>query len=253
MPYTLFPAKSTNGIHYFAEGWRLLSRPGIKRYVFLPLLVNMLLMGSTFWWLFSQLGDWLPAILSHIPHWLQWLSYLLWPLVLISVLLMLGCLFSTIINLITAPFCGLLAEKLEGHLTSKPLADTGIFSLVKDIPRVIARECRKLAYYLPRALLLLALHFIPGLGQTVAPILWFFFSAWMLTIQYCDYPFDNHKVSFADMRLALCQYKVDNLQFGALVSLFTIIPVLNLVILPVAVCGATAMWMDRYRAQFVHF
>lgn len=75
MPYTPFPAKSTNGIHYFAEGWRLVSRPGIKRYVFLPLLVNMLLMGSTFWWLFSQLGDWLPAMLSHIPHWLQWLSY----------------------------------------------------------------------------------------------------------------------------------------------------------------------------------
>ncbi|CDG47398.1 sulfate transporter CysZ [Serratia symbiotica] len=251
MPYTPFPAKSTNGIHYFAEDWRLVSRPGIKRYVFLPLLVNMLLMGSTFWWLFSQLGDWLPAMLSHIPHWLQWLSYLLWPLVVISVLLVFGYLFSAITNLIAAPFCGLLAEQLEGHLTGKPLADTGIFRIVKDLPRVMAREWRKLAYYLPRALLLLALYFIPGLGQTVAPILWFLFSAWMLAIQYCDYPFDNHKVSFADMRRALRQYKADNVQFGTLVSLFTIIPILNLVILPVAVCGATAMWVDRYRAQFV--
>ncbi|MCX2958450.1 MAG: sulfate transporter CysZ, partial [Serratia symbiotica] len=120
-------------------------------------------------------------------------------------------------------------------------------SIVKDLPRVMAREWRKLAYYLPRALLLLALYFIPGLGQTVAPILWFLFSAWMLAIQYCDYPFDNHKVSFADMRRALRQYKADNVQFGTLVSLFTIIPILNLVILPVAVCGATAMWVDRYR------
>ncbi|PZL88178.1 sulfate transporter CysZ, partial [Pantoea graminicola] len=32
-------------------------------------------------------------------------------------------------------------------------------------------------------------------------------------------------------------------------SLFTMIPVLNLVIMPVAVCGATAMWVDRYRSQ----
>lgn len=82
---------------------------------------------------------------------------------------------------------------------------------------------------------------MPGIGQTVAPVLWFLFSAWMLAIQYCDYPFDNHKVSFADMRRALRQHKTDNLQFGALVSLFTMIPILNLVILPVAVCGATAM------------
>lgn len=53
MPYTPFPAKFTNGIHYFAEGWCLVSRPEIKRHVFLTLLVNMLLMGSTFWCLFS--------------------------------------------------------------------------------------------------------------------------------------------------------------------------------------------------------
>jgi CysZ protein len=46
MSYTQSPSHSTSGFHYFAEGWRLISRPGIKRYVVLPLLVNVLLMGS---------------------------------------------------------------------------------------------------------------------------------------------------------------------------------------------------------------
>ncbi len=54
------------------------------------------------------------------------------------------------------------------------------------------------------------------------------------------------------MRSALRQHKTDNMQFGALVSLFTMIPLLNLAIMPVAVCGATAMWVDRYRAQLGH-
>lgn len=63
----------------------------------------------------------------------------------------------------------------------------------------------------------------------------------MLAIQYCDYPFDNHKVPFKTMRAALRTQKVANMQFGALTSLFTMIPVLNLFIMPVAVCGATAM------------
>lgn len=147
----------------------------------------------------------------------------------------------------TAPFSGLLAEQLEARLTGATPPDVGVFGIMKDIPRIMKREWQKLAWYLPRAIVLLLLYFIPGVGQTVAPVLWFLFSAWMLAIQYCDYPFDNHKVPFKTMREALRSRKVMNMQFGALTSLFTMIPVLNLVILPVAICGATAMWVDCYR------
>ncbi|MDI4751576.1 hypothetical protein MJL81_28700, partial [Salmonella enterica subsp. enterica serovar Anatum] len=41
---------------------------------------------------------------------LQWLSYLLWPIAVISVLLVFGYFFSTLANWIAAPFNGLLAE-----------------------------------------------------------------------------------------------------------------------------------------------
>ena len=240
---------SFNGVHYFSEGWRLVRLPGIRRFVIIPLLVNILLLGGAFVWLFYQLGSWIPQLMAHIPDWLQWLSYLLWPLSVISIVLVFSYFFSTIANWIAAPFCCLLAEQLEGRLTGKPLPDSGWMAMLKDVPRIMKRELQKLGYYLPRALGLLLLYFIPGFGQTVAPVLWFLFSAWMLSVQYCDYPFDNHKVSFQQMRSALRRHKSANMQFGALVSLFTMIPILNLAIMPVAVCGATAMWVDRYRAQ----
>ena len=175
------------------------------------------------------------------------LRYLLWPLAVISVLLVFGYFFSTIANWIAAPFNGLLAEQLEARLTGATPPDTGIFGIMKDVPRIMKREWQKFAWYLPRAIVLLILYFIPGIGQTVAPVLWFLFSAWMLAIQYCDYPFDNHKVPFKEMRTALRTRKITNMQFGALTSLFTMIPLLNLFIMPVAVCGATAMWVDCYR------
>ncbi|MGL9734838.1 MAG: EI24 domain-containing protein [Symbiopectobacterium sp.] len=92
------------------------------------------------------------------------------------------------------------------------------------------------------------LYLIHGIGQTWALLLWFGFSAWMLAIQFCDYPFDNHKISFPTMREALRRYKLNKLQFGALVSVFTLVPFLNLVVMPVAVCGATAgrrLWRNR--------
>lgn len=203
--------------------------------------------GGAFWWLFTQLDVWIPTLMSYVPDWLQWLSYLLWPLAVISVLLVFGYFFSTIANWIAAPFNGLLAEQLEARLTGATPPDTGIFGIMKDVPRIMKREWQKFAWYLPRAIVLLILYFIPGIGQTVAPVLWFLFSAWMLAIQYCDYPFDNHKVPFKEMRTALRTRKITNMQFGALTSLFTMIPLLNLFIMPVAVCGATAMWVDCYR------
>ena len=174
---------------------------------------------------------------------------LLWPVAVISVLLVFGYFFSTIANWIAAPFNGLLAEQLEARLTGATPPDTGVLGIMKDLPRIMKREWQKFAWYLPRAIVLLILYFVPGIGQTVAPVLWFLFSAWMLAIQYCDYPFDNHKVPFKEMRTALRSQKVANMQFGALTSLFTMIPFLNLFIMPVAVCGATAMWVDCYRAK----
>lgn len=144
--------------------------------------------GGAFWWLFTQLDVWIPTLMSYVPDWLQWLSYLLWPLAVISVLLVFGYFFSTIANWIAAPFNGLLAEQLEARLTGATPPDTGIFGIMKDVPRIMKREWQKFAWYLPRAIVLLILYFIPGIGQTVAPVLWFLFSAWMLAIQYCDYP-----------------------------------------------------------------
>jgi len=245
MPYS--------GAHYFTQGCKLVREPGIKRYVILPLLLNIILMGGAFWWLFTRMGEWIPAIMSYVPGWLQWLNYLVWPLAVISVLLVFGYFFSTIANLIAAPFCGLLAEQLEARLTGATPPDTGVVELLKDVPRIMKREWQKFAWYLPRALLLLALYLVPGLGQTLAPVLWFLFSAWMLAIQYCDYPFDNHKVPFITMRGALREQKSANLQFGALVSLCTMVPFINLFIMPVAVCGATAMWVDCYRDRLARW
>ena len=87
-----------SGFSYFAQGWRLISRPGIRRFVILPLLVNILLMGGAFWWLFNRIGDWVPQLMSYIPSWLQWLSYLLWPLMVISLLLVFSYLFGIIMG-----------------------------------------------------------------------------------------------------------------------------------------------------------
>ncbi|MGL5007229.1 MAG: sulfate transporter CysZ [Plesiomonas sp.] len=238
-----------NGVSFFLQGWKLAFSSGIRRYVILPLLVNILLLGGAFYWLASHMQKWIGQLLSHIPDWLQWLNYLLWPLAVISVLLLFGYFFSTLANIIASPFNGLLAEQLEARLTGESPPVTGVMTLVRDVPRILKRELRKLVYYLPKVTALLLVSLIPVIGQTLAPLLWLLLTAWMLAVQYSDYPFDNHKIPFTVMRDTLKQRRITSLTFGGLISFCTMIPLLNLVIMPVAVCGATAMWVTCYRPK----
>lgn len=238
-----------NGLHYFALGWSLIQRPEIRRFVILPMLANIVVMSALFYWLFSSFSDVLDSGLDYMPSWLQWLGYIASTIGIIFMAIFFCYFFSTITNIIAAPFNGLLAEKVEAHLTGLPVPDSSIFMLVKDVPRIMLRELKKLIYYLVWAICILLTTFIPFFGISITPIIWFIFTAWMINIQYADYAFDNHKVSFAQMRQLLRQNKLDNIAFGMLVSFCTMIPILNLVIMPVAVCGSTAMWVDRYRNQ----
>ncbi|TEW54961.1 sulfate transporter CysZ [Psychromonas sp. RZ22] len=237
------------GIGYLIKGTQLLRHPKLRVFVLIPLLINILIFASAFWFLFSSITEWINSYIGDLPDFLSWLSYLFWPIIIFSILFAFSFVFSTIANLIAAPFNGLLAEKTENLLTNSSINDDGWKELLKDLPRIFKREYQKWVYFLPRMLLCLILFFIPVIGQTIAPVIWFIFAGWMMAIQYADYPFDNHKVPFAKMKKILIARFGKNITFGMVISICTTIPVLNFIIMPIAVCGATAAWVDIYKNQ----
>ncbi|GAJ71051.1 LOW QUALITY PROTEIN: sulfate transporter, CysZ-type [Vibrio sp. JCM 18904] len=237
------------GFGYFLYGIQLALAPKIRRFVILPLLANILLVGGAIFYLFSNLNIWIEGWIGQLPEFLSWLTYILWPLLALTILATFSY-FSARSRTLSPRHSMLLAEKVEEYLTGQKVNDDGFTAVLKDVPRVLAREWRKLLYILPKAIGLFLLLLIPALGQTVGPFLWFIFTAWMLAIQYCDYPFDNHKIPFNDMRYKLKQKQGKAYGFGGvLVSVFTTIPILNLIVMPVAICGATAMWVAEFKHQ----
>ncbi|GGQ20771.1 sulfate transporter CysZ [Shewanella litoralis] len=239
-----------SGVNYFMQGFQLIKQPGLRSFVFIPLMINLVLFAGAMYFAVGQLTllfDWMNG---QLPDYLSWLHFFLWPLAVLTMLVVMSFIFSSVMNWLAAPFNGLLAEKVEQHLTGKNLNTGTSIDMVKDLPRVLGREWTKLKYYLPRALLFLVLFWVPVVGQTAAPVLWFLFTAWMMAIQYCDYPFDNHKVSFDDMKFALKNTKGSSYSFGASVTLFSMIPIVNFIVMPVAICGATSMWVDKYREVY---
>lgn len=238
-----------SGFHYFLHGWQLLRQRQFLPFVLFPILINVVLMIGLVWVFFANVSDWLNLLL---PSWLEWLSAVLVPLIFILLLMGFYFAFTTLANFIAAPFNALLAEKVELHLTGEKLDEMSLGQILKDVPRMLKREWQKMMYSIPRLLAIFLLGFVPLLGQTIVPVIAFIFSAWLVAIQYCDYPFDNHKITFSRMRNALAQNKVMNYSFGTFVTLFTMIPFVNLVVMPVAVCGATAMWVAEYRQFFLN-
>lgn len=239
-----------SGFGYFFQGFDIITTKGLKRFVFVPLAINIILFSVAFYFLYGELQLAISYTINLIPDWLGWLktalSFILWPLAVVSVLLLFALFFGTLANWIAAPFNGLLAEKVELHLTGQSLGDDGLLAIVKDIPRTLARESAKLLYYIPRALGFLLLFFILPVGGQV---LWFLFGAWMMAVQYCDYPFDNHKVPFKLMRTHLRERSGLSFAFGITVNIFALIPVVNFIVMPVAICGATAMWVNEFKTQ----
>lgn len=242
--------EAKNAFQYFVTGWHLICQKGLRRFVIMPILLNILLLSGLFWLFIKQVSGWIDFMMSFVPDWLSFLSVILLICSIGMVLLLFYFVFNTLSNFIAAPFNGLLAEKVEKMLTGEEINDDNLWDVMKDVPRMLKREWQKLWYSLPKIIALFLLGFIPLVGQTIVPVLAFLFTCWMMAIQYCDYPFDNHKVSFAVMKSALGQQRTQNLTFGALVSGCAMVPFVNFLVMPVAVCAATVMWVENYRSHW---
>ncbi|MFJ3451217.1 sulfate transporter CysZ [Pseudomonas sichuanensis] len=232
-----------SGPQYLREGLKLILSPSLRLFVLLPLAVNLLLFGGLIWFAGHEFSLWVDALMPSLPDWLSFLSYILWPLFVALVLLMVFFTFTMLANVIAAPFNGFLAEKVEVVVRGQdnfPAFSWG--ELIAMVPRTFGREMRKLGYFLPRAIGLFILSFIPVVNVIAAP-LWLVFGVWMMAIQYIDYPADNNKMSWQDMLAWLRQKRWQSLGFGGITYLALMIPGVNVVMMPAAVAGATLFWV----------
>jgi CysZ protein len=238
-----------SGAGYFLRGLGLIGAPGVRRYVVLPLAINIVVFGVLIWAAVGQLEHLIDWITPGLPEWLAWLAWLLWIAFVFATAVVVFFTFSILANLIGAPFNGLLAEAVERHLTGEgPAQGGGLAAALKQAPVAIADELGKLLYAVKWAIPLLLLFVIPVLNLA-APLLWALFGAWMLAVEYADYPMSNDGLKGSKMRRRLAEKRVLSLGFGGAAMLATMIPVINFLVMPAAVAGATAMWVEQFRAR----
>ncbi len=234
------------GANYFFRGLGLLSKPGVRLYVIIPLSINiifftiLIVLGVEY---FSLLTE---QYMPQFPSWLQWLYWLIWPMYIAAILLIAFYTFSLLANLVAAPFNGLLSEAVEHYLTGEKPPESGWKQMLVDFVPDMINELKKIIYFIAWAIPFLVLFLIPVL-QLAAPFLWILFTAWMLAMQYVDYPMANYKIRLKEVRQRLSEKRITSLGFGGITMLVTMIPVGNFIVMPAAVAGATIYWVEKLK------
>ncbi len=229
----LFDKKGNNpalAVGYLFKGLKLLTSPQLRTFILIPVLINIVLYSVALTLGYYYITD---LINQFIPGWLQWLSWFLWPLFFISFFMAGFFTFTVLANLLAAPFYGKLSAKTLALITGQVI-------VIDEQPliKVILAEVKRAGYLLSRALPLVIVSFIPGLN-VIAPFLWVLFGAWGMALEYMAYPLENAGVLFSDQKQLVKSIRLGALSFGGIAAMGLTIPLLNIIVAPAAVIGAT--------------
>ena len=238
----------TIGIQALARGTGLLNKPGVRIYVIIPLAINLLLFGALIWYGYSSFVPFVEWMMSFVPGFLDFLEWFIWIFFGTLAALTVFFSFTPIANIVAAPFNALMSEKIEIYLTGK--APSSNVSFAKMALDAIGSQLRKLVYILLWALGLFLISLIPVINL-IAPVLWVIFGSWLLSLEYFDYPMGNHDLVFDEEKRQLRERRGIALGFGGGVMVLTSIPIVNFITMPVAVAGATLLWVEQFQPNQV--
>ena len=237
-------ADITRGTQAMARALSLLNKPGVRIYVIVPLLINLVLFGALVWYGYSQFNLLVEWLMSFVPSFLEFIEWLIWIFFGVLAAITVFFSFTPIANIIAAPFNALMSEKIEIELTGKAVSSN--ISFARMAIDAVRSQLRKLVYIMFWALGLFLVSLIPVVNL-VAPVLWIVFGSWLLSLEYFDYPMGNHDLVFAEQKKRLGERRGIALGFGGAVMIMTSIPIINFFAMPVAVAGATLLWVEQFQ------
>ena len=227
------------GAGAFFDGASIVRRERLLRYVWLPALASLLIVTAGLTLVFGYVEDASRWLNETLPAWLDFLDWLFTPLLYVVGVLVGAWLFGFLAIVVASPFMGDLARRVE-RASGLPEGDLELAAW-PSIRRTLGREGRKLAYQLPRLILVFLVTLIPVINA-LSPIVWLIFGAWMMAVQFSDFPAENRGETFEATLVRLRGARAAALGFGGCVTLALAIPLVNFIVIPVAVAGGTLLW-----------
>jgi CysZ protein len=149
----------------------------------------------------------------------------------------------TVASLAAGPFCGLLAERAEALATGVPGPKQSLGEVAAEVLRGVVHALGRTALYLAVTLpLTVVTLMLPPLGPLVVGVQ-FGVSGLFLAYDFLDYPLGRRGYGFGRKWSYIEQHRAEALGFGVAVALCLLVPLVNLVVPPLAAVGATLLFV----------
>ncbi len=227
------------GLKLIMSEWRLMWLAA------LPLLVNILIF-VVFFFSFNyfayEISQWVFTQGDDVWYWylLSWITgILLFSLSLLVVIF--G--FVAIGLVVAAPFNDMLSAAIEEKVTGKTVdAKMSIMELAKY---TMKNEGRKMFVIIGIQLVLILMNLIPVVGQFLFMVLNPLFLMIVAAFEFLSFTLDRRGNSFAQKKDYLMSRLGLSLGFGLSVCITLMIPIVNFLLLPVAVSGGTLFVIEN--------
>ncbi len=216
------------------------SYPTLLSYFAVPVLINTLVYSAGAYLFFSRMGPLLHWMFGDPQTWYFKALFVAAGIVIGAVFALVLIITFTAVGLVIAgPFLDVVSQKVdELRLGCDPSPDG---SVVADVVKSILSQMKKIIFFFLIQGLCLMVYAIPVFGQiggaAIQLVVSFFFLAW----EFWDFPMDRRKMSFKEKKDFLFQYKYAAIGFGCVCFAYILIPLLNFVMMPMSVAGATIL------------
>lgn len=220
---------------------------GLLPYIVIPFLINLTVFSSAVYFGLDFFGS---VVAEHLPQGDSWywavLYWLVWMLAVLLTALLVFFTFTVVGNLIASPFNDLLSERTEQALNGK-ISDEA-FSLgqfVRDAWRTVLMEAKKMSVFVLIMLLILPLNLLPGVGNGIYTVLALGLTLFFLSVEYLGFVMVRKRMFFGEQKRFIFARKFLMIGFSCGVMALLMIPLFQMLCIPLAVIGITRLWCEE--------
>ncbi len=217
--------------------------PTLLSYFVVPVLINTLVYSVGAYFFFTRLGSLLHGIFGDPQTWYFKALFIAAGIVIGAVFALALIITFTAVGLVIAgPFLDLISQKVDEIRLGVDPSPEG--TIISDIAKSLMSQLKKILFFFAIQFLCLMLYMIPVIGQiggaAIQLVVSFMFLAW----EFWDFPMDRRKMTFKEKKDFLFHYKYTAIAFGGVCFCYILVPLLNFVMMPMSVAGATILISD---------
>jgi len=233
------------GIRAPLAGVRFLAgHPNLLRWFAVPVLINIVVYCAGAYLFFTRLASLLHWIFGQPETWYMKAAFYSVGTIIAGVFAVFLVFTFTAVGLIVAgPFLDVLSRKIDETRFGFDPAGAGS-SVIRGIWVIAAAQVKKLILFLLIQALLLLAWLIPGIGQIVGAPLQLAVTFFSLAWEFWDFPLDRRGMDYRAKKEFMRANKMAALSFGAVCGMYMLVPLLNFLMIPASVAGATILVSD---------